>query len=246
MKYIYLLLLLPLSGLSQTPIEKIVVPQRQLWLAYFNQTRLTDKWGLWFDLHARTIGDNLTDRWNTQIFRPGITYYLSDQVRLTAGYAYVRHFPATSDGVVRPEHRPWQQLAWNGHLGRFFLTQWIRAEQRFNRNTANGRLVDGYAFNHRFRYMFFLQIPLWSQKMQPGVLNFVLQNELHVNAGRQIRYNYFDQNRFFVGLAYPFSKSLSLQAGYMNLFQQTAAGNRFLNNHVARIFLFHTPDFRRQ
>ncbi|WP_266368393.1 DUF2490 domain-containing protein [Tellurirhabdus rosea] len=238
-----LFLLISFPVFAQNVVKEIT-PQRQLWLAFFNQTRLSDRWGLWLDLHARTIGDDFANRWNTQIFRPGVTYFLSDQVRLTAGYAYVRHYPATSDGDVRPEHRPWQQLAWSGRLGRFYLNQWIRAEQRYNRRTSNGQLQDGYTFNHRFRYMFFLQIPLTKPQMQPGVPNFVFQNELHLNAGKQITYNYFDQNRFFVGFSYPFSKSLTLQAGYMNLFQQLPAGNRFANNHVARLFLFQTLDFR--
>ncbi|WP_262891299.1 DUF2490 domain-containing protein [Spirosoma utsteinense] len=64
--------------------------------------------------------------------------------------------------------------------------------------------------------------------------------------GKQITYNYFDQNRFFMGFSYPFSKSLTEQAGYRNLFQQQATGNVFVNNHVARLLLFHTLDLRRQ
>ena len=123
--------------------------------------------------------------------------------------------------------------------------QWVRAEQRFNHRVQGDQLADGYGFNWRFRYNILLQVPFKGETVRPGVLNFALQNEAFINAGKQITYNYFDQNRFFVGLSYPFSKAFTVQAGYMNLFQQQAAGNAFVNNHTARLFLYHTLVLRR-
>ncbi|WP_285544935.1 hypothetical protein [Dyadobacter frigoris] len=49
-KYSLLLLILfTLPSFGQKQINK----QSGVWLGYFNQTRLTDKWGIWLDLHAR-------------------------------------------------------------------------------------------------------------------------------------------------------------------------------------------------
>lgn len=222
---------------------KIVQQQEQAWLGYFNQTRFSTHWGLWADVQFRRT--DFLARWNQHLFRAGLTYHLADNVRLTAGYAYVGSYLSPS-GIVRPEHRPWQQVWWTGRSGRLNLVQWIRAEQRFNHRVRGDQLADGYGFNWRLRYNFLLQIPLKGETMRPGVPNFVLQNEAFINLGKQITDNYFDQNRFFVGVAYPFSKALTVQAGYMNLFQQQAAGNAFVNNHVARLFLFHTLDLRKQ
>jgi hypothetical protein len=59
-------------------------------------------------------------------------------------------------------------------------------------------------------------------------------------------YNYFDQNRFFVGLKFNTSAHDNLQLGYMNLFQQLAAGNQFRNMHVFRLFYFQNLDLRRK
>ncbi|KAA9340434.1 DUF2490 domain-containing protein [Larkinella humicola] len=226
---------------------KQVRTQQQAWLGYFNQTRLSNRWGIWLDLHARRTDDFL-DRWSTLIVRPGLTYYVSDQVRLTVGYAHARLYPALpptngADPLVRPEHRFWQQINWQGHFKRLHLNQWIRAEERNVRKTLGNELADGYSFNYRFRYMITVQVPLKGDTPKPGVPNFVVQDEIHINAGRHITYNYFDQNRFFVGLAYPFSKTFTAQLGYMNLFQQQTSGTNFVNNHTIRLFLFHNLNF---
>ncbi len=244
MKRVVLLSLLVSHSLTvQSQPAKIVRKQEQAWLGYFNQTRLNARWGMWADAHLRRT--DFLDRWSQHVVRAGLTYYLADNVRLTAGYACAGSYLSPS-GIIRPEHRPWQQVWWSGHTKRLNLVQWIRAEERFNRRVRGDQLADGYGFNWRLRYNFLLQIPLKGETIRPGVPNFVLQNEAFINLGKQITYNYFDQNRFFVGVSYPFSKSLTVQAGYMNLFQQQASGSTFVNNHVARLFLFHTLDFRRQ
>ena len=180
------------------------------------------------------------------MIRVGATYYIADNLRLTAGYTYAETYPAQNQ-LIRPEHRPWQQLWWTRRYGRFNTTQWVRTEQRFLRRLQGDRLTEGYGFNWRFRYNLLAQVPLWGEPtVRPGVLNAVVQNEVFINAGRQITYNTFDQNRLFVGLSYPVSRSWLLQAGYMNQFIQTAAGNVYESNHTARLFVFHTLDLRRK
>ncbi|GAB3498683.1 hypothetical protein GCM10027341_20690 [Spirosoma knui] len=179
------------------PLAKLVLEQEQAWLGYFNQTRFNTHWGIWTDIrHRRT---DFLDRLNQNLFRAGLTYYVVDNLRLTAGYAYAGSALSPS-GTIRPERRPWQQVWW---AGRFNLLQWIRAGQRFNHRVQGDQLADGYSFNWRFRYNFMLQIPFNGETIQPGIPNFVIQNEFFINAGKQITYNYFDQNRFFVGLSYP-------------------------------------------
>ncbi len=243
--FLSLAFFLHFAGYAQTPDPnaKRVLSQEQVWLGYFNQTRFSNHWGLWVDIHHRRT--DFLDRASLNVYRAGLTYYAADNLRLTAGYAYVTSFLAPS-GIVRPEHRPWQQIWWSSHAGPLNLVQWVRAEQRLNRRVQGDQLTDGFGFNWRFRYNFLLQIPFKGQTIQPGIPNFVLQDELFVNAGKQITYNYFDQNRFFVGVSYPFKKNLSAQVGYMNQFVQQPAGNTFVSNHTLRLFVFHTLDLRKQ
>jgi len=231
------------STFSQTKQTEHV---EQVWLAYMNQTRFSDKWGMWADLHLRTKDDFVKD-FSQSIVRLGLTYYLNDDTKLTAGYAYVSSYPNTNQNVTVPEHRPWQQIQWHSKYSKLRLMQWFRLEERFRRKLLNpDELSDEYSFNFRLRYNILFMVPLSKQKFQPRSLSFVVNNEAHVNFGKQIVYNYFDQNRFFLGFNYHVNKHDNLQFGYMNVFQQLAAGNKYRSNNAARIFYFHNLDLRKK
>ena len=178
--------------------------EQQVWLAYFNQTRFSRHWGTWVDLHLRTKEDYFTN-FSQSIFRVGLTYYLTDDAKLTAGYAFVNHFPADLHSEIsRPEHRSWQQLQWHHRYPNLRLMQWWRLEQRWRRKVLDAdELADGYQFNYRTRYNLFTQFAFGKRKFQPGTFSFILNDELHINFGKEIVNNYFDQNRFFYGLELP-------------------------------------------
>jgi hypothetical protein len=218
-----------------------------VWVAYNNQTRVTDKWGLWGDFHLRTQ-DDFTEKFSTGIARVGLMYYLNDAAKLTAGYAYINHFPA--DGhkdISQPEHRPWQQLQWHTRFLRHRMMQWIRLEERFRRKIANdSTLAEGHNFNFRVRYNLYYEIPITKKGAERGALSAVLNDEVHINFGKQIVYNYFDQNRAFIGLKVNTSAHDNIQLGYMNVFTQLASGNRFRNAHVIRLFYFQNLDWRKK
>ena len=220
---------------------------QQIWLGYFNQTRFSNKWGAWTDLHLRTKEDFVND-FSQSIIRVGLTYYLRDDTKLTAGYAFVSHYPADNHkNVTMPEHRPWQQLQWHTRSPRLRLMQWFRLEERFRRKIKDDdELAEGYNFNFRIRYNMFAQFPLNKKNFQPKTISVVINDEVHINFGEQIVYNYFDQNRFFLGFAYHVNKHDNLQVGYMNVFQQLATGNKYRMGHIARIFYFHNLDLRKK
>jgi Protein of unknown function (DUF2490) len=219
---------------------------QQTWLGYMNQTRISDRWGLWGDFHLRTR-DHFFDRLSTSIVRLGLTYYVNDKVKLTAGYAYVNAFPSGAVTVTQPEHRPWQQIQWHSNYPKLRLMQWVRLEERFRKKLAdNDHLGDGYDFNYRVRYNFLLTVPLGRKPFAKNSLSFIVNDELHVNMGEKIVYNYFDQNRFFAGFSLHLNATDNIQFGYMNLFQQLPAGNRYRSIHAPRIFYFQNLDLRRK
>jgi hypothetical protein len=227
--------------------NKKTTTYEQIWLGYFNQSRFSGKWGSWVDLHLRTE-DDFVQGLSQGIIRLGLTYYIRDQVKATVGYAYVNHFPGDNHkNISMPEHRPWQQLQWHNNNKRVRTMQWLRLEERFRRKILNDdELADGYNFNFRVRYNYFIQWAIGSRPFQKGSFSYVLNDEVHINFGKQIVYNYFDQNRFFTGFQYFFSDHANLQFGYMNLFQQTAAGNRYRSLHTMRLFFFQNLDFRKK
>jgi Protein of unknown function (DUF2490) len=219
----------------------------QLWFGYFNQVRFSDKWGVWADLHLRTKED-FVNNFSQSIIRLGLTYYVNDAAKLTAGYAYVSIYPADAHKkVTQPEHRPWQQIQWHTKYGKKRMMQWFRLEERYRRKILNdSSLADGYNFNYRIRYNIWYDVPFSKKGIVPNSLSFVVNDEVHINFGKEIVNNYFDQNRFFVGLKYQVNDQNNLQLGYMNLFQQLPAGNKYRSLHTVRLFYFQNFDLRKK
>lgn len=238
---VVLLLAVTVFGQKQTTTEQ------QVWGAFFNQTRFSDRWGLWADVHVRTKQDFLTDL-SLTIYRIGLTYHVNDQTRLTAGYGFINHYPTEPHtGISRPEHRPWQQIQWNTGGRRSRLVHGIRLEERYVRKILNANeLADGYNFNFRLRYNLLAMFAMGQKAFAPNTMSFVVNDELMLNFGEQIVYNYYDQNRLFIGFAYHLNPRNTLQFGYMNVFIQTAAGNRYRNLHVPRVFYFNNIDLRKR
>lgn len=176
------------------------------------------------------------------MLRPGLTYYFNENIRFYAGYAFAHHY---SDGghLSKNEHRPWQQILWRQKHNGYATLQWLRLEQRFNKKEVNKTLVN--TFNYRLRYNFSLSIPLKGKELNDKTPFISIIDEVFINMGDQIVYNVFDQNRFFLGFGYQVNSHLSAQLGYLNVFQQQAAGNKFLNIHAIRLFVFQSFDLRK-
>lgn len=125
--------------------------------------------------------------------------------------------------------------------------QWLRLEEKFRRKVVSATtLGDDYNYSWKLRYNFLLNVPLGNKAFAPKTVSFVANNELHINFGNEIVYNYFDQNRFFIGFSYHVNATDNIQFGYMNLFQQLASGNSYRNIHAARVFYFHNLDLRKK
>jgi hypothetical protein len=218
----------------------------QVWTGYFNQTRFSNKWGMWTDIHLRTK-ENYFVNLSQSIARFGLTHYLTDNTKLTLGYAFVNHFPGDNHAnISQPEHRIWQQVQWHNKYPKLRVMQWLRLEERFRHKVLNNdNLSSGYNFNWRLRYNLFFNVPLNKKAFAPHTFSFVLNDEVHINFGKEIVYNYFDQNRFFVGFSYHTNASDNIQFGYMNQFQQLATGNSYKSIDVARVFYFHNLDLRK-
>lgn len=225
--------------------SRIVQDEEQLWTGYFNQTRLSDKWGIWLDVNLRTT-EHFVKNPSKAIGRLGLMYYLNDDLKFTNAYAFINHFPEEGHAnISQPEHRIWHQLQWHTKYGKIRTMQWVRLEERFRQKIKNdNELSEGYRFDERIRYNFLLNIPLNKKGIVPKSFSAILNNEVMINLSKNNIYNIFDQNRFFVGLAYNFNAHSNLQFGYMNVYQQLAAGNKYKNINAIRVFFFQNLDFR--
>ncbi len=69
-------------------------------------------------------------------------------------------------------------------------------------------------------------------------------DEIHINIGRNIVQNVFDQNRFGASVQYMPIDNFGFELGYFNLFQQQKSGVDFYDRHILRLTIHHIITFR--
>ena len=244
MRRIYICLFIFLASPLQTYSQKSTELRDQAWFGYVNQMRFTKHSGLWIDLQMRYT-DHFIRQKSQSFLRFAYTYYLSDSVRLSAGYAYITTY-GQNGSVNLAEHQPWQQIQWLEKWKWFNLTQWLRIEERFRQIATAGVATEVYAFNWHFRYGIALIFPLKGKTLAPKTPFLFFGDEIFINAGKQIVNNYFDQNRLSAGLGYQFTSRLNAQLAYTDAFQQLPAGNQYVNINAVRLFIFHNINLRKR
>lgn len=237
----YLLLYLSANFWLLARSQKQDTTISQTWVASINQFRFSKHLGSTADVQLRSKNDFLTG-FGQASTRLGLVYFINDRVRVTAGHFYAANY--IRKNVWQAEHSPWIQVFWASNFKILNINQSLRLEDRFRRKLQNNKLVDGYSSNYRARYNMAFQYPLNGKPGSATGFDALVYNELYINFGKQIIFNYFDQARFYAGLNYHINKAATLQLGYLRIFQQLAAGNQYRKLHVARIFYLHNFDFR--
>lgn len=244
----FLILGLVIGNLSAQNTKQII-GEEQLWLGYFNQTRFSNHWGIWADIHFRA-NEHFVKEPSKALFRGALTYYFNDALKLSNGYAFINHFPEEGHAnISQPEHRIWQQLQIHSQVGKSRVMNWFRLEERFRRKIKNdNELADAYRFDWRLRSNILVTIPLSKKGIVPHTFSAVLNDEIFINFNNPRNNSYFpfDQNRFFVGVSYQLPHHSNIQLGYMNVFQQLTAGTKFRNVNAIRLFFFQNLDLRKK
>lgn len=213
---------------------KTIKTSNLVWLGDFSKITLNKNWSVYFDCGLRRT--EWLNKWSQVLVRPGITYNLKENLSITTGFAWFSHF---SGSLARNELRGWQQLLWTENYGRLKLSQRLRVEQRFNQAVENDRTTDVYKYNTRYRYQLSVQLPLNKGSIQDKTWYLVLSDEAMINSGREIVYNFFDQNRAAAGIGYKWNEKLNVSLSYMNDFIQRNQAGIFENNNVIVINFYH-------
>ncbi len=223
------------ESLAQTNTPS-VVKDNMLWLGYYNSIILNSKWSINSDIQFRT--KNEIKHYSQALVRTDVSYNPKDRITISLGLAHFRYF--ITDEKTRGEWRPWQELKLIDKIGNCKLTHRLRVEQRFNETVKNSETTNDYQFNFRFRYRFDLRYPILKEKETGNNVFALIGNEIMVNAGNNIGYNYFDQDRLYAGINYEINKKVSLQLQYMHIWQQTSNGLTLYSNEVLRFNIYHT------
>ena len=207
-----------------------------LWAGYYNTIKFNNKWSINSDKQFRTRNEIKNN--SQALIRIGVSHKLYDKLELTAGLAHFRFF--ITNTKTRGEWRPWQELKISDQIATVKITHRLRVEQRFNESVKNNESTNEYKFNWRFRYRLDLRFPIINEKESGNNLYALIGNEIMINAGNEIVYNYFDQNRLYVGINYELNKKFSFQIQDMHLWQQASNGLSINSNNILRFNIYHT------
>ena len=227
-------LLLPILP-SKSAAQKVVNNQNQSWVSINTAAKVYKKFSLLADVHVRR-NNFFADR-SFEFVRTAVQYNVDDKLSFAVGYAHM-WMAAPDNSTNKEENRIFEQVQLITKIGSATLLQKVRNEQRWA-NPYSGKNT----FSDRVRLLNSLTIPVFKNKYLPAI---ALADEVCVQFGRDIVYNTFDQNRWFVGIKQQVSKTLSFDLGYMEVLQQKAALNSYDNNHTFRWFFYYLPDFRKK
>ncbi len=227
-------LLLPLLP-SKSAAQKVVNNQNQSWVSINTAAKVYKKFSLLADVHVRR-NNFFADR-SFEFVRTAVQYNVDDRLSFAIGYAHM-WMTSPDNATNKEENRIFEQVQLITKIGSATLLQKVRNEQRWA-NPYNAKNT----FSDRVRLLNSLTIPIFKNKYLPAI---ALADEVCIQFGRDIVYNTFDQNRWFVGIKQQVSKTLSFDLGYMEVLQQKAALNSYDNNHTFRWFFYYQPDLRKK
>lgn len=205
------------------------------WYQYKGDVDLGNRFSVVLDFQHRR--QDFLNYSSQQVLRPGIAYTSKSNVKFTLGTAVFWHNINKGNPVYRPEVRPYTFAEWKQPLGKIQVTHRSRFELRYNRNTNGAEVLEGYNFNYRAGHKLGLSIPLQSQKVKD--LRLEVYDEVLINFGERIRFNYLDQNRIYVGIKGKLTAKSTFKLGYMYIFVPSGSSIDFVTQHILVLGIGH-------
>lgn len=148
-------------------------------------------------------GDGVWKRWTEAEATGGVSYDLSERLRLEGGLGL--YYNRQEDLPDSEEVRLWQAvtLDWPDSPGvkrRFVFSNRLRLEERYKKTSA-------WDFSLRLRYQLALSVPVNRYTVEPGAFYVPLKAEFYAPLGDEIPEIRATQSRFTVGVGYVFNKT---------------------------------------
>lgn len=220
--------------------QKSVTNQSLYWIRYYNQLSINKKitWHNEFD-NRRFFENNQQHHFITH---SRVHYKILPNADVALGFTYSLQSPQDPNAVsnlVVPEIRPHQELNFSNALSnKLMIHQRLRIDERFIHKNDNQVLLSGYDFNFRLRYRLQLSYKFQNEEAKmPSILK--IADEIMLNAGKNIVYNQFDQNRVYIGFEQTINKNFSIELGYLHWYQQRASGYQFFKRDIVRCTVYH-------
>jgi hypothetical protein len=221
---ILLLFLLSFSSKAQTTSYTQLANEIQFARA------INDKWAGEFFLggtFSNTPSDNKVLSTNIQRYLfVWAHYYYSPKWKFSSAFSYFNNKDVPDIGqYLSPEYRLSLQGMYYFHKTGYTFATRFRGEFRYMMN-ADGVFEDKY----RYRQLLKFVKPLNSQVLRKGVVYFLTTEELLFKPKAKTKgVNFFDRNRFDIGLGYQITDDLAVELAYLNEFMPRDNGNELYN-----------------
>lgn len=237
-KIIMLVALFPLIGISQTQTEKVINHQQQTWLSLNNTIMLDKHWVALADFHVRRT--DFVDSESFYLVRGALGYVTDSKQLLALGVGHFWFAPTNPDFKnYTNEDFTYQLYQFTSKIGNVSVLNGFRNEQRWQQIMVNDSYTGDKRFTNRLRYLLSFNIPIFKNKKMPTL---AISNEILLQVGKDVVYNTFDQNRFFIGIKQAVTPKLSFDFGYMNVYQEKKSGYQYDMNHTLRLFFYYKND----
>jgi len=226
--------MLLLSSISLCAQSQIL-HQNLYWIRYHNQFYFSKRlhWSNEFD-NRRFFHPDLENQF---IIHTHLRYKVKN-TELAAGSSFSWQYTQDpeKDAVTVPELRPFQEVAYTHQLNtRWSLQHNLRIDERFIRNHTTTELLAGYDFLFRFRYRIQVSYVVKENPAKNTSITIRASESIFLND----RYNTFDQNRLYVGSIFQLNRKISLEGGYLYVYQHRLNNNVYLSRPTVRFTLYH-------
>lgn len=232
-----LLFALFISPVLFAQTEKTIIHQSMLWTRYYNMLTINEKWSINSEIDNRIFLGPVKES-SVDVRFQG-RYKLNEHLEMGAGVAYFVSpidIPDTNDKFYVRDYRLQQDVILKQNIGSYGINNRLQLDERWIENSNKQGLTSGTYLNLRLRYRLQVDHVFWKNGLK--YFKGIVSDELMFNIDHNAVYNTFDQNRIYIASQMGFSKSFSLEVGYLKAFQQKPNGYEYLDRDIIRITLF--------
>jgi hypothetical protein len=212
-----------------------VIHQNLIWFTYTNNTRFSGKWFLMTEIYERRFLSPF--KHHHFLARTHLHYQLNHGWDVGAGFSLSLQSPqdpTSTSTLVIPEYRPHIEVNNKHHFKHVLMSNRLRIENRYIQNTLNGELANGFTSSYRARYYLGFEFIL-KYLGEDQTIKFKISDEIHFDAGKNINFGTFDQNRFYAAFSFDIRSSLAFEIGFLHWYQRLKTGYQYYNRNIIRL-----------
>lgn len=209
--------------------------QALYWIRYQNQWILSPKFYWNNEVDNRRFFN--PDVENQFIFHSRIHYQTGKwdfAGGLTLSWVFAQK-PENGFDFVVAEVRPVAEATHEQPIGKILLQNRIRIDHRFFQENQDESVWEESFYILRLRYRAQVRIPLKINAEDIATISLRIADEIMFNTSE----NTFDQNRIYATGDFYVNKKLSLEAGYVYIYQQRLGLDEYFSRHVVRFSVLH-------